>query len=283
VNAVGITTLRNTVCCTTAAQGPQATRSVLYTGLVVEALASVWRKVQGVKYPQGGTRALRKGCGMTFSRMTAIPGAVLICLCAAAVHAEPISYLMTFTVTTGSPAPPPATFSYDSAKPLNSRFSNFIVTWAGQSYDLTSAANSPSFQGSVASNLAASCFRTLDSAGVFFALTYIHGCPGLIGNIWQANANVTVGCPGPDRCGTSEFRLLLTDVGLNGWAPEVEGVGTGGAQTPTVEGNFTVTLNPNSQPAPTPLPNSVIFALTGIVGLSLWKLQRRMKMRSAGR
>ena len=184
--------------------------------------------------------------------------------------------MLTFTFDNGSPAPAQATFSYDAAKPLNSRFSNFVISWSGQSYDFTSAANSPMFQGDLLPNLSASCIPTPDSAGVFYALTYPGGCPGLItsggGYFWQTNATTSTG--------SSEFRLLLLDVPLHGWIPKVEGVGAGGAPTSTVEGLFVVRAI-GQPPTPTPLPNSIIFALTGIGLVSLWLLQRRMKMRSA--
>ena len=187
---------------------------------------------------------------MTFSRMNGIFSSVLMCACAStAVHAAPISYSISFTPVFGSPLPSSGAFSYDWAQPLDSRFSNFIISWSGQLYDFTSNANLPVFQGTAP----VSCIPTPDSAGVFFALTSPGGCPGLIGNIWQANETISTG--------SSQFRFFLIDVSLGGWGPRVNGVGAGTAQTPTIEGRFTVS------PSEVPEPSTPIMMLTGALAL----------------
>lgn len=80
---------------------------------------------------------------------------VLFFLTAAAItipsaRADSTTYTIDFSLYTGpatpkqsggiGPLPTSATFTYD---PTTQLFSNFIVTWDGASFDLTSAANSP--------------------------------------------------------------------------------------------------------------------------------------------
>jgi len=60
-------------------------------------------------------------------------------------HADAITnYTITFTTTSGSPAPTSGSFTYDSTTPA---FSNFLVTWDGGTFDLTASANSPVLVG----------------------------------------------------------------------------------------------------------------------------------------
>lgn len=57
-------------------------------------------------------------------------------------HAAPVRYNIQFTTTSGSPAPTSGSFFYDSDVPV---FSNFLVVWNGISFDMTAAANNPTF------------------------------------------------------------------------------------------------------------------------------------------
>ena len=57
-------------------------------------------------------------------------------------HAAPVKYNIQFTTTSGSPTPASGSFFYDPDVPV---FSNFFVVWNAQTYDMTSAANAPSF------------------------------------------------------------------------------------------------------------------------------------------
>ena len=58
-------------------------------------------------------------------------------------NAAPIDYTITFQ-TTGGVAPTAGSFTYDSNTPI---FSNFLVEWAGFSYDITFSANNPLLLG----------------------------------------------------------------------------------------------------------------------------------------
>lgn len=74
------------------------------------------------------------------------PFASALCLAAlnllspAITLAAPITYFLSFTVTVGV-APTSGSFTYDAAD-LPNAFSNFNVTWSGNTYDLAFSANS---------------------------------------------------------------------------------------------------------------------------------------------
>ena len=58
--------------------------------------------------------------------------------------ASPVTYNISFTLTTGTTAPTSASFVYDSAAVAGARFSSFVVNWDGLTFDLTASANHPS-------------------------------------------------------------------------------------------------------------------------------------------
>lgn len=55
------------------------------------------------------------------------------------VWADSVNYTIIFTTTAG-PAPTSGSFTYDTT---SNTFSDFIVQWGGQSYDVTDSANNP--------------------------------------------------------------------------------------------------------------------------------------------
>ena len=54
-------------------------------------------------------------------------------------------YTINFTTTFGSPSPDSGSFTFDSTNP---QFSNFLVKWEGETFDLTLSANNPFVGGS---------------------------------------------------------------------------------------------------------------------------------------
>jgi PEP-CTERM motif len=64
-------------------------------------------------------------------------------------HADTVTaYTINFTTTFGSPSPDSGSFTYDSTNP---QFSNFLVKWEGETFDLTLSANNPFVGGSCSS------------------------------------------------------------------------------------------------------------------------------------
>jgi hypothetical protein len=70
-------------------------------------------------------------------------GALLIAIFGVPVAtADPITYTINFTLTSGSPLPTAGSFTYDPSVAVNP-FSNFDVVWNGLTFDLTASANNP--------------------------------------------------------------------------------------------------------------------------------------------
>jgi hypothetical protein len=63
----------------------------------------------------------------------------LLAISAPLAVAGPVQYTIDFTLTSGSPMPSSGSFIYNS---LTSTFTSFNVVWDGDTFDLTSAANS---------------------------------------------------------------------------------------------------------------------------------------------
>jgi hypothetical protein len=118
---------------------------------------------------------------------------IVICLLLIAVGISPLAYADTvttytvnFTINSNSVTPnvpaPTGSFTYDSTNPL---FSNFLVTWDGNTYDFTAAANSPTLFGT-------GCTGEASTAAYGFAIMSqaLTGCSGPVTYGWQA-ANAT--------------------------------------------------------------------------------------------
>jgi len=54
------------------------------------------------------------------------------------LRADPISFTITWTLSSGAPAPGPTTYTYD---PDDASFAGFIVTWSGITYDFAARLN----------------------------------------------------------------------------------------------------------------------------------------------
>lgn len=118
---------------------------------------------------------------------------IVICFLFIAVGVSPPAYADTFTtytinftvnpssVTPNLPAPT-GSFTYDSTNPL---FSNFLVVWDGNTYDLTAGANSPQL-------FATGCTGESSTPAYGFAILSqaLTGCSGPVTYGWQA-ANAT--------------------------------------------------------------------------------------------
>lgn len=75
---------------------------------------------------------------------------IIVLMCAAvgvssAYADSTTSYKINFTATSGSPLPTSGAFVYDKT---TDQFSSFTVVWNGLTFDLTSAANSPTIRNS---------------------------------------------------------------------------------------------------------------------------------------
>src|SRR5258708_4376935 len=90
----------------------------------------------------------------------------------ASISHATISYDISFTLQTGAPAPLSGSFTYDPVL----GFSSFIVDWDGNSYNLTTAANSPTTSGN-------GCVGEANTAAWGFAILSksVTGCSGSYG------------------------------------------------------------------------------------------------------
>ncbi len=156
------------------------------------------------------------------------------------------NYKINFTAATGT-APVTVSFTYDSTTPL---FTNFLVTWNGNTYNLTAEANSPTLGGSGfggESSTPAYGFGIMSSS-----LTY----SGLKSFVWSGFAGQGVG-------GKGIFDFIAgTPIGND--FISAGGVGTG---KPTAVGHYTI--------APVPIPAALLLLGPGLVGLAA--VRRRFK------
>ena len=107
-----------------------------------------------------------------------LPAVLLVFIGAPLTHADTVTnYAITFTLTSGSPAPTVGTFAYDSTVPS---FSNFLVLWDGVTFNLTSAANSPASIGPYAA-----CLTSTSGASASFSL--LNNCAGNPDTDWDAD------------------------------------------------------------------------------------------------
>jgi len=98
-------------------------------------------------------------------------GLCLLLLCVAPrVDAGPILYTITFNPTAGFPTPDGGWFDFDASAPAGTQFSDFIVLWDPDVFDLTSSANNPDF-----SAMADACIPLLDCpVGEWVTTNYTH-------------------------------------------------------------------------------------------------------------
>jgi hypothetical protein len=85
-------------------------------------------------------------------------------------NATPVTYTLDLSnLILGSLAPTSASFTYDASAPLGSQFTAFTVDWDGVTFDFTSLANSPTFNGTdcgTSANGSAATFAMLTEQNV---------------------------------------------------------------------------------------------------------------------
>jgi PEP-CTERM motif len=91
------------------------------------------------------SKALPKSCVARLIPMLLV-GVLFLSVSPGALADTLTTYGITFTLTPGyTTLPASGSFTYDSTNP---QFSNFLVSWAGNTFDLTAGANSPTVTGS---------------------------------------------------------------------------------------------------------------------------------------
>jgi hypothetical protein len=174
---------------------------------------------------------------------------ILILFSALAVpSARAASFIINFQLTVGTLAPTSGAFDYDPA----SGFSNFVVNWDGEPFNLTAVANSPQGSG---------C-GTYNAALTFAFLEGMTPCASqgesASTDFWQANFSAIVGT------GTFEFSDGIAN-SLNFFTSVSDP--SNNVNVPTTQGKWTVT----EAAAPAPEPYSAILALAGVALLTLRK------------
>lgn len=172
--------------------------------------------------------------------------AALSLLAATAIQATPVAYNINFIMNVGIVAPTSGMFTYDAAVP---NFTNFIVQWNGNSYDLTSAANNPFFLGG-----SPSCLSGATGAAASFGLLSQTLCP--------ADSTDWVGSMASSPS-ASQFYFRHADAG--GFM-QVQGAGPGGADALS-QGTWTITS--------AGIPEPSTFVLTAVAGALLALTRRR--------
>ena len=169
--------------------------------------------------------------------------------------ADLTTYTINFTANLG-PAPTSGVFTYD---PDVSTFSNFLVSWEGIDFDLTSGANAPFFD----INGAPPCIGTLTGGAAAFALLSGACSPPPAGfeTLWGANTS------------QSSFRFVSSDNGGTG-------IAFGDAAAPASPairalGNWTIT----PQVSEVPEPSALVLLGTVCGALALRRLAREPRRR----
>ena len=159
------------------------------------------------------------------------------------------TYAITFTLNPGyTLLPASGSFTYDSTNP---QFSNFLVSWAGVTFDLTAAANAPDVRGSGCTGEAST-----PSFGFAIISQSASGCSNPIGYYWGALV---------DGGGYAEFGFGLynanSGVTQDVFITIVHAFDSGG---PSATGNWSITP---SSTVTTPEPSALVLLGIGIFAL----------------
>ena len=140
-------------------------------------------------------------------------------------NAAPIIYSINFELLTGT-LTPSGEFTYDAASPLGSQFSNFVVMWGADTFNLTASANNPALLGS--GDVPNPCYASANSAGVFQALSNPSACASGGATGWTAQAASTNDefawffvPPSPDPSTPASSTLFISDLIYPGTSPIV--------------------------------------------------------------
>jgi len=181
--------------------------------------------------------------------------ALVICLLFIAlsvpVLADQTTYTINFTTATG-PAPT-GSFTYDSTTPT---FSNFIVTWDGIPFDLTSSANAPI-------NHSSGCTGEASTPAYGFAL--------LSQNLACLSTPVYSWVAEPRAGPTAFFHFIALEPPLQSNLYDAVGVSVSTTgSVPFADGTWTISAR--SVPEP---PESLLIA-TGLLGLVVARRKLRL-------
>jgi len=231
--------------------GPSRSKSFVFS------IANLARQLLTACHSDLFIRGLASSRGQTMRTMKlALAGALsLIAVVAGPAHADTITtYTISFTTTVGAPAPVSGSFTYDSTNP---QFTNFLVSWDGIAFDLTTSANSPSVLA-----LGTKCTgeASTPSYGFMILSQSLSGCflPQFLGYDWTARTGFT------PVFSFMAFNAILGQDDISGFS----GITT----TPVVEagGGWSI------QPSTAPEPSSIILLGTGLLGLVAGARRKRL-------
>jgi hypothetical protein len=185
----------------------------------------------------------------------------LVALAAQPAHADNITtYTINFTTTStlGSPLPVAGGFfTYDSSNP---KFSNFLVNWNGEVYDLTAAANAPAIGGSGCTGEAAT-----PAFGFMIMSQTLTGCAQT-----QTANYLWVGILSAGPSPPDSFTFVVAPL-PSGGGDTIWGAGTRAGTSTFVEALGTLSI----APVTTPEPSTIIMLGTGLLGLLRMNLRRK--------
>jgi len=177
---------------------------------------------------------------------------------AVSLQAAPILYNINFTG--GTPPATSGSFTYDASQPTGSQFSNFIVVWEGDTFDLTGEANHPMVDGS-------GCAASPTSATYFAALSGTSECGANSALNWNGMVDPIVGPPTLDTfviCDATQTEQVGC-IGGNG-DYLYDGTDTTSAQTSYVSTAGKLTIS--AATVATPEPSTAYLILPSLVALA---------------
>lgn len=167
--------------------------------------------------------------------------------------AAPTLYTIHFTLTNGSILPASGSFSYD---PSTSTFSSFVVVWNGDTFDLTSTANTLGVFTASPDPCYASA--TTNPQQVFLMLT---SCSSDANPTYYSSAPLWI----TENSGSTQTFHIYTQA----YAPPVAGtfsINSSPANFGFAQGFFSTTSGSTPPPA-TPLPGTGVLMLVGLSSL----------------
>jgi hypothetical protein len=190
--------------------------------------------------------------------------------------ADPVTYDINFSTTSGSPAPGSGSFTYDPSV----GFSDFIVDWDGITFNLTNAANAPTQSKSEQGHCSGSV--STPATGFSIISQELTGCAGLSTYEWIAGTVADKGAPGlvDDSFIFGDLNGVVTgstgiNSGFQGVAifDHLDGVSLGTSGS-LATGEWTVTpASVTTSPVPEPITLPSILFGTLVLGW-LWRYRK---------